>query len=287
VYYHDKGNNTILERYQTSKAKPDSVILSSRVVLLSLTDSVTNGPHMGEMHFGKDGYMYITINDGSFLNKTAPFSQDSTSLFGKMLRLNIKSTTPPYYTIPPDNPFVNKPSARGEIWLMGFRNAWRWSFDRTKLDMWIADDGGDQWDEVDVRTRRQPGGANFGWPCYEGVVPFLTNNCADSAAYTFPIFVNPPDSNGQAIIGGYVYRGRAYPALKGYYVCSDYIQNKAWKIISNGAGSYNIFEQLNIPAGIASYGEGEDGELYATSLDGIVYRVGAINPIAKTKNNGD
>jgi glucose/arabinose dehydrogenase len=285
VYYYDKGNNTVLARYQTSKTNPDSVILSSRVVLLSLIDSFTNKPHLGEMHFGKDGYLYITVNDGSYLSNTTKFSQDGQSLFGKMLRINIKVTAAPYYSIPPDNPFVNDPNVRDEIWLMGFRNAWRWSFDRVSLNMWIADDGGEKWDEVNVRTRKQPGGANLGWPCYEGTLPFLTNGCKDSSTYTFPIFVNPPDINGaQAIIGGYVYRGKIYSLLKGYYVCADYVQNKAWKIISNGSNGWNIFEQANIPAGITSFGEGEDAELYATSSSGIVYRVGAVNPLSTTKN---
>jgi glucose/arabinose dehydrogenase len=285
VYYHDKGNNTILARYQTSKTNPDSVVISTRVVLLSLRDSITNGPHMGEMHFGKDGYLYITVNDGSYLSNTTQFSQNGQSLFGKMLRLNVRSTVAPYYSIPPDNPFVNNPNIRDEIWFMGFRNAWRWSFDRKNNDMWIADDGGDQWDEVSRRTRIQPGGANFGWPCYEGSEPFLTSGCQDSASYTFPVFVNPPDTNGQAIIGGYVYRGKQAGPLKGYYVCSDYIQNKAWKIIGNGAGGWNIFEQLNIPALISSYGEDENAELYATSLEGVLYRVGAINPVTKSKDS--
>ncbi|QEC66708.1 PQQ-dependent sugar dehydrogenase [Panacibacter ginsenosidivorans] len=285
VYYHDKGNNTILARYQASKTNPDSAVLSSRVELLSLKDTVTNGPHLGEMHFGKDGYLYITINDGSYLGNTTKFAQDGQSLFGKMLRLNIKATVAPYYSIPPDNPFINDSTVRDEIWLLGFRNAWRWSFDRTTLNMWIADDGGEQWDEVSVRTRKQPVGANMGWPCYEGTQPFLTKGCKDSSTYTFPIFINPPDTTGaQAIIGGYVYRGKAYRPLKGYYVCADYVQNKAWKIITNGAGGWNIFEQINIPAGITSFGEGEDAELYATSSSGIVYKVGAVNPVAGSKN---
>ncbi|MEP6846199.1 MAG: PQQ-dependent sugar dehydrogenase [Panacibacter sp.] len=280
VYYYDKGGNTILARYQTSKNNPDSVILDSRVVLLSLADIITNGPHLGEMHFGKDGYLYITINDGSYLAKTAPFSQDGQSLFGKMLRLNIKINTAPYYSIPPDNPFLTNPGVRDEVWLMGFRNAWRWSFDRKTSDMWIADDGAQQWDEVNVYPRKQPGGTNFGWPCYEGPYSFLPSGCNDSSTYKFPVFLNPPDSIGeQAIIGGYVYRGRTYPMLKGYYICSDYLQNKAWKIKTNKGGGLNIFEQTHIPAGITSYGEGEDAELYATSFDGIVYRVGAINSV--------
>lgn len=276
IYYHDKGNNTILARYQTSKTNPDSVIMSSRVVLLSLFDSVTLGPHLGEMQFGKDGYLYITVNDGSFLNNTTQFAQDGSTLYGKMLRINTKATVPPYYTIPPDNPFTTNPNVRDEIWYMGFRNAWRFSFDRINGNMWISDVGGFQWDEINVRTKKQPAGVNFGWPCYEGAQSFIQNGCQDSLSYVFPIFVNPPDSTGaMAIIGGYVYRGKTYSALKGYYICSDYVQNKAWKIVSNGSGGWNIFEQLNIPALISSYGEGEDGELYATSLDGTVYSIGA------------
>ena len=283
VYYYDKQNNTILARYQVSKTNPDSVVLGTRVEVLSLKDTNTTFSHLGEMHFGRDGNLYVTVSDGSFLNRTSRSAQDSTTLFGKMLRINVRAmATFPYYSIPTDNPFANSTTVRKEIFLMGFRNAWRWSFDRQTANMWISDNGGEQWDEINFIPRNQFGFKNFGWPCYEGTVPFVQQNCADSASYTFPIFENPPDSNGeQAIIGGFVYRGRTYPMLRGYYICSDYIQNKAWKIRAAAGGTWNIFEQLNIPPAITSYAEDEAGELYATSAEGKIYRVGAALPMVK------
>ncbi|MBG9378145.1 PQQ-dependent sugar dehydrogenase [Panacibacter sp. DH6] len=283
VYYYDKANNTILARYQVSKTNPDSVILNSRVEVLSLKDTVTTFSHLGEMQFGRDGNLYLTVSDGSFLNRTVRAAQDSTTLFGKMLRINVRNgITAPYYTIPPDNPFAGSTTVKREIFMMGLRNAWRWSFDKQTMNIWIADDGGEQWDEINFVPRNQVGFKNFGWPCYEGSVTFVQQGCADSAGYTFPVFENPPDSNGeQAIIGGFVYRGKNYPMLRGYYICSDYIQNKAWKIRTAAGGTFNIFEQLNIPPAITSYAEDEAGELYATSAEGIIYRVGAALPVAK------
>ena len=281
VYYVDKSQNTILARYQVSKTNPDSIIANSAVVLLSLSGLNSGGPHLGQLHFGRDGYLYVTVNDGSYLDQTTNLSQNGQVLFGKILRLNINSNTPPYYTIPPDNPFVNDPNVLDEIWALGLRNMWRWSFDRRNGNMWLGDDGGKQWDEIDFRARNQPSGANFGWPCYEGFQSFITTGCKDSGSYTFPILTNPPDSvaGGQAIIGGYVYSGSNYPALSGYYICSDYVSNKAWKIISNGSGGWNIYEQTGIPALIAGYGEDENGELYAASLDGTIYNVGATTSL--------
>lgn len=276
VYYVDKDNQTILARYKTSPGNPDSAKANSGVTLFALNGDTTGISHFGQMHFGKDGYLYVSVSDGSYLSETTNFAQNGQMLFGKILRLNtVNVNTPPYYSIPADNPFINDPNVRDEIWAIGFRNAWRWSFDRKKNDLWIADVGGEQWDEINYVKSNQPSGKNFGWPCYEGNVSFLQNGCGSINNYTFPFFVNGPDINSGAmsVIGGYVYRGNAYPALRGYYICSDYIISKAWKIISNGQGGWNIFSQEGIPVNIVGYGEDEAGELYAASLDGIVYSI--------------
>jgi glucose/arabinose dehydrogenase len=233
------------------------------------------------MNFGPDNYLYISISDGSFNSANANTAQNGSLFSGKILRLDINNPLPPYYTIPSDNPFVNDSTVRPEIWALGARNFWRWSFDRLNGNMWLADNGADQWDEIDLRKRKKGGGANFGWPCYESNAVFDTSNCKPRNNFVFPIFTTSPKPsyNGQAIIGGYMYRGKRNPLLKGYYICSDYIAAEAL-LLTNNNGTYNVTTQTGIPEGITSYGEGEDGELYAASTgSGIVYKISAVAPV--------
>ena len=293
LLFTDTAGTTKLMRYQTSTINPDSAIADSGVMLFFLIEKTTGGPHFGEMHFGKDGFLYLNLSDGSGPTKTSTFAQDGKVLMGKLLRIDVSNiNTPPYYTIPPDNPFIINPNIRDEIWSIGFRNGWRWSFDRLTGDLWIADVGADRWEEVNFRTQAQSRGSNFGFPCYEANAPFVTTKCKGINKYVFPSFSYPHDSSfgGETIIGGYVYRGSAYPLLQGYYICSDYASANAWKIKSNGSGGWNAYLQSDIPANIVSYGEDESGELYAVSLDGIIYKVGAsssaISPQVSSTSSG-
>jgi glucose/arabinose dehydrogenase len=278
VLYVSSDKRTVLARYQASETNPDSAIANTGVELLSIPKTKV-GPYLGELQFGEDGYLYVSISDGSFFDKLTTFAQNGQLLMGKMLRLKIDVPAPPYYSIPEDNPFIGVPSVREEIWALGLRNAWRWSFDGNSDNMYIADDGNNAWEEVNILKTPKSKGANFGWSCYEANNQFTLSGCRNMRSYSFPSFTYPHDSatGGFAIIGGYVYRGKTYPALKGYYICSDYVSNNAWKIKPNEAGSITAYQQNNIPPLIAGYGEGEDGELYAASLDGTVYSIGATS----------
>ncbi len=276
---------TKLMRYQVSKTNPDSVILSTASLLFSIPKKGTGGPHYGDMHFGKDGYLYVTLSDGSNPKKATNLGQDAKALSGKMLRLNVTDiNSSPYYSIPKDNPFINRPGERGEIWNFGFRNAWRWSFDRQTGDLWIPDVGSDKWEEVNFRKPAESAASNFGFPCYEANDTFNTAGCSGRNKYVFPIFAYPHDSSfgGQTIIGGYVYRGAAYPSLKGYYICSDFGSGNLWKIKPNGSGGWAISLQKNIPAAIVGYGESEQGELFAVSLNGTIYKIEVTNKVTTT-----
>ncbi len=275
VLYYTGNGKTILARFQASKTNPDSAITKSGVILLSINYTVIPGAHVGDMHFGNDGYLYVSLDAAV----VSPVAQDGQVMLGKILRLNVVNVnTPPYYTIPPDNPFVNDPNVLDEIWAIGLRNAWRWSFDKRNGNLWIADLGQDGFEEVDLKKTTDPAGANYGWPCYEGNETFDITGCKDKGNYTFPIFTYPHDTaiGGEAIIGGYVYNGSAYPALKGYYVCADFVYGNVWVIKPNRIGGFNVNLQSGFPKGIVGFGEGEDGELYVASLsDGTVYRVQA------------
>lgn len=275
VYYIDSAGLTTLARFKTSKNNPDSAVANSRVVLFALPTTGTNDPHLGEMHFGRDGYLYISINDGSIYEYTSSFAQDGQQFYGKMLRLDVNTNKPPYYKVPRDNPFVNDTNYKPEIWALGLRNAWRWSFDRQNNNMWLADVGAAAWEEVDLRTPHQSFGANFGWPCYEANTPFDTTGCKGSSNYIFPIFAYPHvnSTSAEVIIGGYVYRGISYPTLRGYYVCIDYTTGNIWKLKPNGNGGYTSYLQTGGPINVESFGEDENGELYATAENGSVYKI--------------
>lgn len=280
VLYVNTAGNTILARYQVSNTNADSALLSSGVTLITIDGKTTGGAHTGDMHFAKDGYLYLSFNDGSFYNRTTNYAQDGKSLLGKMLRIDIATKDSPYYRIPQDNPYVNNPNIRDEIWALGLRNAWRWSFDSKNGNIWIADTGGDKWEEVNVRTPKQPAGINFGWPCYEANEIFDTSGCANIKRYTFPIFSYPHINNTSAevIIGGYVYRGNSYPTLQGYYICADYTWGNAWKIIQGDQGNITVYKQSGLPLNIVAFGEDENRELYAVSLsDGTFYKIGATS----------
>ncbi len=280
VLYTDKNYNTALARYKVSKTNSDSADANSAIIVLNYPQS--GGGHFGSIAFGNDQYLYISSGAGG----NNRFSQDKKSDFGKMLRINVRVNNPPYYSIPPDNPFLNDTSVLPEIWALGLRNAWRWSFDKTNGDMWIADVGQDSIEEVDHRTTAQGLlGSNFGWDCYEGTAFFRKADCNNNNSYVFPIFEYHHDipTGGECIIGGYVYRGNAYPSLQGYYICADYISANLWEIIPNGSGGWNVFEQLTkVPKSITSFGEDEDGELYAVSKK-TLYGLQATPPSSQQK----
>lgn len=262
IFYTSKSGETALARLQVSKNNADSADINSMVTLLSFSKELGLG-HYGNLQFGIDGYLYLSTGAGT---KNVN-SQDGHSLFGKILRLNVNVSTPPYYSIPADNPFVNDPTVKDEVWQLGLRNAWRWSFDKTNGDTWIADVGQDSMEEVNYRKPGQAAGANFGWPCYEGTRIFNNYSCNSSTQYVPPVFAYHHDvsTGGECVTGGYVYRGNSYPAIFGYYICIDFISGNAWKIKANGSGGWSVDLQSGLPRGIASFGENENAELYAVS----------------------
>ena len=284
IYYNNVNGDITLARYFTSRTNLDSADASSGVILFSKPKPGDFGNHNGgTLQFGKDGYLYLSIGDGGGAGDPFNNAQNGQSFFGKMLRLKVLVYTAPYYTIPPDNPFVNDPNVLDEIYFLGLRNPWKWSFDRQTANMWIGDVGQDSIEEIDFR-RPLGGGANFGWRCYEGTHPYNSNGCKQKSAYVFPLFQYHHDvsTGGATVIGGYVYRGTKFPGLHGYYICADYISANAWKIKSNGTGGWNVYLQKGVPAGIVSFGENEAGELYASTRSGDIYHVVVINNFVET-----
>lgn len=280
TYYNALNGNVTISRWKVSSMDPDSVDINSEVVLFSepKPDGSTN--HNGtDMHFGQDGNLYISTGDGGSPGDYYNNAQNGKSFFGKILRINVDNfDTPPFYTIPEDNPFINNPDYLPEVFALGFRNPWRWSFDRETGDMWIADVSQDSIEEVDFGKQESIKGSNFGWHCYEADAPYNLDGCGSMSNFTFPIFQyrhDDPDG-GKSIIGGFVYRGELYPQLKGYYICADFIVPHAWLIKPSGSGGWVVsLQDKNIPGNISSIGEDENGELYATSINGQVFKIEA------------
>ena len=275
IYYNNTNGDITLARYKASRTDPDVADPSSGVILFSRPKPGGFGNHNGgTLQFGKDGYLYLSIGDGGSEGDPFGNGQSGQTFYGKMLRLDVNMSNKPYYAIPPDNPFVNNPDVLDEIYYLGLRNPWKWSFDSKTNDVWIGDVGQDSLEEIDFR-KPNGAGANFGWRCYEATRPYNTNNCKKKGAYVFPIFKYHHDVNngGECVIGGYVYRGTKYPQLQGYYICADYVKTNAWKIKPNNSGGWNITLQQGIPASLVSFGEDEAGELLASTRTGDVYHV--------------
>ena len=279
VYYTRSGDGAVtIARYQTSVGDPNVADAGSGVVLLTIPKPSGRTNHNGgKLNFGADGYLYAGIGDGGGSGDPDDLAQDGSVYQGKMLRLDVSNfLTPPFYAVPGDNPFIGDAGVLDEIWAMGLRNPWRWSFDRSTNDMWIADVGQGAREEINFRPAGNTGGINYGWRCYEGTLNFNTTGCLPAGSYITPIFDYPHNgtTGGFSVTGGYVYRGTAYPTLDGYYIVADYISGNVWKIIPDGGGGWNVSMQSGLPGNIAGFGEDENGELYAVSLSaGILYNV--------------
>jgi glucose/arabinose dehydrogenase len=282
VYYTNSAGDITVARYRTSVTNADSAELSSAVVLLTIPKPFNNH-NGGKLNFGPDGYLYFGTGDGGSGGDPSNFAQNGNSLLGKMLRIDVNgfATSAPFYTIPPDNPYISNPAVLDEIWALGLRNPWRWSFDRQTNDMWIADVGQNVWEEVNFRTLANSGGINYGWRCYEGNATFNTTGCAAASSYIAPVFQYPHNNatGGFSITGGYVYRGSEFPTLQGYYLCVDYVTNNGWLIRPDGSGGWTTTLQAGWPAGISGFGESENGTLYAVTLGGGFFKVNVLAPI--------
>jgi glucose/arabinose dehydrogenase len=273
-----------ISRFTLNSNNPNDINESSELELFTQTGVQTNHK-AGDLAFGPDGYLYVGMGDGGGGGDPSNAAQNLQTKLGKMLRIDIDTTSAGLnYGIPPDNPFVDT-AGLDEIWAYGLRNPWRISFDRDNGDFWIGDVGQNLWEEVDMVPAGTPGGMNFGWDCQEGNHAYEPQNCSGNTVYTWPIFEYPhscnpcPDGYGSSLTGGFVYRGDNYPVLQGCYVCADYVSNYLWMILQTGTEppTFDVFVQdgADIVSGLVTFGEDDDGELYASNLAGILYAVSA------------
>jgi glucose/arabinose dehydrogenase len=191
-------------------------------------------------------------------------------LLGKIVRISPNPASGSPYSISADNPFVGQAGARGEVWMYGLRNPWRFSFDRANGDMWIGDVGQNLYEEIDYAPAGQKG-INWGWSLREATHPY--NGGAEPPGGRDPIIERPHTAGDCAITGGYVYRGTAIPALVGAYLYGDYCTGKVFAAEQQGGTVVqNVDLGINVPA-LTSFGQDLNGELYAVSQTGSVYRI--------------
>ncbi|HTP11243.1 MAG TPA: PQQ-dependent sugar dehydrogenase [Anaerolineae bacterium] len=275
--------NTIVARYQVANASADvaNVIKVTPIITIDQPQANHNG---GDVVFGPDGYLYIGMGDGGNANDEGPGhapegnGQAHGTLLGKILRLNVRGV--PTYTIPPTNPFTQTAGYKPEIWALGLRNPWRFSFDRTTGDLYIGDVGQNCWEEIDYQPASSHGGENYGWRLEEGSRQFDPNdafNCNMPASTllttTKPITAYNHDF-GSAVTGGYVYRGLQYPWLDGVYFYSDSGSGRIWAAQQTSPGHWSTSEMLDTAYGVTSFGEDENGELYVTDYNqGRIFKI--------------
>jgi uncharacterized repeat protein (TIGR01451 family) len=256
---------TLVERYQVS-SNPNLASPGSAFQILVIPQPYGNH-NGGQLAFGPDGKLYIGMGDGGSGGDPQNFAQNLDSLLGKMLRIDVDSALP--YGIPSDNPFVGKAGA-DEIWALGLRNPWRFSFDRQTGDLWIGDVGQNVWEEVDFQPSGV-GGLNYGWRCYEGTHAYNLNPPCPGVLTT-PV-AEYSHSEGQSVTGGTVYRGKRFPALTGVYFYADFSQGKIWSLQKTGSTWGAPALLLDTPFAISSFGEDEDGEVYIADYYGGTIRL--------------
>jgi hypothetical protein len=287
VDYTNVGGDTVIARYRVSASNPNVADLTSGVILLTIDQPFANH-NGGQLAFGPDGYLYIGMGDGGSANDPMCNGQRDETLLGKILRIDVDANvdTPPFYGIPPDNPFAAPGGPRDEIWAKGLRNPWRFSFDRLTGDLYIGDVGQGSREEVDFEPAGTPGGQNYGWKMMEGTqcggggttgCPSGTPTCT-SAVLTLPILEYSHSRGDCSITGGYVHRGPFFRELAGTYLYGDYCTGKIWGAIRSASGSWSTRLFTPRAAGLTTFGEDAAGRIYVATDGGLLARIVNPNP---------
>lgn len=267
VNYINLAGDTVVSRYQVSSSDINNANPASAQQVLSIVQPSPNH-NGGDMHFANDGYLYIATGEGGAAGASP--AQDKNNLLGKILRIDVNGDDFPLdssnnYAIPANNPFVGVAGA-DEVWLMGLRNPWRFSFDRQNGDIFIGDVGEGAWEEVNYLAAAV-GGENFGWPCYEGVNEFDLTGCTSMGDYLFSSYsIAYPNNTCAVVIGGFNFRDSNYPALNNWYFFSDWCTGILWASEVDSSNSWSAFNVGSMGTFfITGFGEGENGELYVIS----------------------
>lgn len=290
VTYNDLAGAVTLAEYAVDPADPDRALVDSGQVLLAIPKPFDhhNG---GTIAFSPlDEKLWFGVGDGGSSGDPFNNAQDTSTLLGSLLRLDVNSAVP--YGIPADNPFVGVAGAREEIYAYGLRNPWRFSIDRIFGNVWATDVGQEGFEEVDL-IRVGEAGLNFGWRCMEGSSCTGISGCACPLPGAVLPLIEYDHNQGCAIIGGYVYRGTDIPGLQGHYFYGDYCTSQVWSVETNGSSLGPVIDrtaELSPPAGtlgfVTSFGEDGRGELLIVGYSGDVRRVLPADPDADCDGDG-
>jgi glucose/arabinose dehydrogenase len=262
----------VIARYRVSSGDPNIADPASAQVVLTILHPGQSNHNGGQLAFGaQDGYLYLGPGDGGGGGDPGENAQDPSELLGKILRLDVETGDPLTYTIPATNPYTQTAGFRPEIWALGLRNPFRFSFDRGSGDLFIADVGQSSTEEIDYQPAINQAGRNYGWDCYEGSNPFELSGCGPVDNFTFPVW-EYSHALGCSVTGGYVYRGQLFPSMNGIYFYSDYCSGRIWGLSFDGTSWQNT-EFLDTNFAVSSFGEDKNGEVYVLDLNGAVYRL--------------
>jgi glucose/arabinose dehydrogenase len=253
VHYTKDGGNSVISRFQVS-GNLDFADPRSETQLFEISYPI--GEHIGGgMAFGPDDNLYISVGDGGAAGNgdQAGNAQNPDSLPGSILRVNVERSIEP------------------EVWVYGLRNPWRFSFDSLSGDVFIADVGENQWEEINFLPAGSLSGSNFGWNYYEGMQMFKANP-PENLEVTFPIWTYD-HTLGCSVTGGYVYRGQQLTDWYGIYLYGDYCSGNIWGLLQNPDLSWQNESLFKIPAYITSFGQDQTGEIYLSSVTGKIYKL--------------
>ena len=279
VHYNDNSGTSVLARYQTLTNNPDGADHNSAKIILTQSQPFDN-QNGGMIAFGpNDGYLYMGFGDGGSGNDPGNRAQNGQLWLGKMLRIDV-NVDPDPYVIPPDNPFVGNPNTLDEIWALGLRNPWRWSFDRDTGDLYIGDVGQIAREEINFQPGSSSGGENYGWRCMEGLMCTGLSGCiCNDESLTLPVR-EYDRCLGSSVTGGNVYRGTMICDLRGTYFYADYGSGRIWsfRVVDGDDTEFqDRTAELQPPGGgltsITSFGEDGAGEMYIVSRGGSVFKI--------------
>ena len=263
VNYTNNTGNTTISKFSVSSN--ENIANGDETVLMVINQPYGNH-NGGCINFGPDGNLYIGMGDGGSGGDPQNYSQNTGSFLGKMLRINVNSGA---YSIPEDNPYGD------EIWSIGLRNPWKFSFDTLNGNLFIADVGQNEFEEINMVTNN-PANVNYGWRCYEGNEPYNMSGCSDDGL-TFPVATYSHYNSGDfkcSITGGYVYRGSQISALNGVYFFADYCSGEIGMLSTEDNNNWEMNLTFpNITGSWVSFGQDNSGELYIASINGGIYKI--------------